>query len=57
MQYDTSLHPERHTVHDYITVADPRGGGQGGPDPPPPLSGKYNVFVNCIRICLARYTM
>ena len=39
------------------TVADPRGGGgQGGPDPPP-LSGKYDVLVNYIRICLARYTM
>ena len=32
------------------------GGGQGGPDPPP-LSGKYNVLVNYIRICLARYKM
>ena len=32
------------------------GGGQRGPDPPP-LSGKYNVLVNYIRICLARYTM
>ena len=31
-----------------IAVVDPRGGGgQVGPDPPPPpLSGKYNVLVN-----------
>ena len=42
-----------------ISSGGSKGGGVRGilTPPPPPLSGKYNVLVNYIRICLARYTM